>query len=174
MKRFFTLFLGLAALVALCPAHAAYPAPVRTLTCSSAQGDVTFNIGYFTFGATYNVNSNEAFGGAGRGGLQPLEVHVPLSTFATLLRPAVEGRHFESCTLTTPLADGSTATFVFKQAVIKGYLATGTSDPPAQYIDVQFGYESMMTAAPPRSSAQPGSLPSAPARQIKQSPRTAP
>ena len=165
MKRLFTLFLGLAALVALCPAHAAYPAPVRTLSCSSAQGDVTFNISYFTFGVTYNVSEGST--GAGRGGLQPLEVHVPLSTFATLLGPAVEGRHFESCTLTTPLADGSTATFVFKQAFIKEYIATGTSDPPAQYIVVQFGYANMMTAAPSRASAQPGSLPLAPTRPMK-------
>lgn len=146
MKRLFPSLPGLAALAALCLAQAANAAPVGSLSCTTNTGDIKFNVSFFTFGVTQTLNlgSSSSGAGAGKATYQPLEVHAALSTFATLLVPAVQGVAMQSCTLTTTLSDGSAATFEFKPVAIKELTAvgekTGTNETPAQYTDVQFEY----------------------------------
>jgi hypothetical protein len=149
VKRLFTPLPSLAALAVLCLAHAANAAPVGSLSCTTNTGDITFKVSFFTFGVTQTVNvGTGSGGGAGKATYQPLEVHAALSTFATLLVPAVQGVAMQSCTLTTTLSDGSPATFEFKPAAIKSLMAvgekTGTTETPAQYTDVQFEYQDVI------------------------------
>jgi hypothetical protein len=146
MKRFFASLPGLAALAALCLAHAANAAPVGSLSCTTNTGDITFKVSFFTFGLTQTLNIGTSSGGtgAGKATFQPLEVHAALSTFATLLVPAVQGVAMQNCMLTTAMSDGSTTTFEFKPVAIKALTVvaekTGTTETPAQYTDVQFEY----------------------------------
>ncbi len=146
MKRFFTSLPGLAALAALCLAHTANAAPVGSLSCTTSNGDIKFNVSFFTFGVaeTLNIGSGSSDAGAGKATFQPLEVHAALSTFATLLLPAVQGVAMENCMLTTAMPDGSTTTFEFKPVAIKALTVvaekTGTTETPAHYTDVQFEY----------------------------------
>ncbi|MGP8252088.1 MAG: hypothetical protein ACLQHF_08645 [Terracidiphilus sp.] len=146
MKRSFTSLPGLAALAALCLAHAANAVPVGSLSCTTNTGDIKFNVSFFTFGLTQTLNiGTGAGGGAGKATFQPLEVHAALSTFALLLVPAIDGSVMQSCTLTTAMPDGSTTTFEFKPVAIKALTVvaerTGTTETPAQYTDVQFEYD---------------------------------
>ena len=146
MKRLFTSLPGLAALAALCLAHAANAAPVGSLSCTTNTGDIKFNVSFFTFGLTQtlNIGTGTSGGGAGKATFQPLEVHAALSTFALLLVPAVQGSVMQNCTLTTSMPDGSTTTFEFKPVAIKALTVvaerTGTTETPAQYTDVEFDY----------------------------------
>jgi hypothetical protein len=147
VKRLFTSLPGLAALAALCLAHTANAAPIGSLSCTTSNsGDIKFNVSFFTFGLTdtANIGSAGTGTGAGKATFQPLEVHAALSTFATLLVPAVQGSVLQNCTLTTAMPDGSTTTFEFKPVAIKALTAvaerTGTTETPAQYTDVQFEY----------------------------------
>jgi hypothetical protein len=146
VKRFFTSLPGLAALAALCLAHVANAAPVGSLSCTTNNGDIKFNVSFFTFGVaqTLNIGSGTSGAGAGKATFQPLEVHAALSTFATLFLPAVQGVAMQNCMLTTAMTDGSTTTFEFKPVAIKMLTVvaekTGTTETPAQYVDVQFEY----------------------------------
>jgi hypothetical protein len=146
VKRLFTLLPALAAFAVLCLAHAANAASVGSLSCTETNGnDIKFNVSYFTFGLTQTANlSTGTGGGTGKATYQPLEVHAALSTFSTLLLPAVQRVAMQSCMLTTILNDGTTATFEFKPALIKELTVvaekTGTTETPAQYTDVQFAY----------------------------------
>ncbi len=151
MKRLFTSLPGLAALAALCLAHAANAAPVGSLSCTTSNsGDIKFNVSFFTFGLTQtaNIGTGTSGGGAGKATYQPLEVHAALSTFAMLLVPAVQGSVMQNCMLTTAMPDGSTTTFEFKPVVIKVLTVvaerTGTTETPAQYTDVQFEYADVL------------------------------
>ena len=144
MKRLFASLPGLAALAVLCLAHAANAAPVGSLSCASNAGDIKFNVSYFTFGVTETAGSASSGAGAGKATFQPLEVHAALSTFSTLFLPAVQGVAMHNCMLTTAMTDGSTTTFEFKPVSIKMLTVVaeraGTTETPAQYIDVQFEY----------------------------------
>jgi hypothetical protein len=144
VKRLFSLLPVLAAFAALCLAHAANAAPIGSLSCTTNTGDIKFNVSFFTFGLTQTINTTGGGGGAGKATYQPLEVHAALSTFATLLVPAVQGVAMQNCMLTTILTDGTTATFEFKPVLIKVLTVvaekTGTTETPAQYTDVQFAY----------------------------------
>lgn len=146
MKRLFPSLPGLAAFAALCLAQAANAAPVGSLSCTTNTGDFKFNVSFFTFGVTQTLNIGSSSGGAGAGKatFQALEVHAALSTFSTLLLPAVQGAVMQTCMLTTAMTDGSTTIFEFKPVAIKELTVvaekTGTTETPAQYTDVQFEY----------------------------------
>jgi hypothetical protein len=146
MKRFFSLLPGLAALAALCLAHAANAAPVGSLSCTTATGDFTFNVSYFTFGLTDTINIGSGSSGAGAGKItvQPLEVHAALSTFSMLIGPTRAGSEIRNCTLTTTMSDGSSTVFEFRPLVVKALTVvaekSGARDTRIQYTDVQFEY----------------------------------
>lgn len=143
MKSSFTFFLGLAVLAALCLAQNANAAPVGSLSCTTTNGDLAFNVSYFTVGITVPPPSSGGVG-AGKPTFQPLEVHAALATFETLLTSTSSGTHFDNCTLTTTLSDGATGKFVFKTVEIKSLTAvaerTGSNETPARYTDIEFDY----------------------------------
>lgn len=144
MKRFVSLPPGLAALAVLCLAHTANAAPIGSLTCVTNNGDITFNVSYFTFGITETAGNPGTGTGAGKATFQPLEVHAALSTFATLIGPTREGSEIRTCTLTTAMSDGSSTVFEFKPLIIKALTVvaekSGARDTRVQYTDVQFAY----------------------------------
>ena len=134
-------------LVALClfvviGATAAYARPVGTLECTSSNGQVKFNISYFTFGLanTLNIGSQSSGAGAGKVTFQPLDVHASLSTFASLADIASAGGYFQSCALTTTFRDGSATEFDFKLVAIQSLSASasmpGHFGEASRYTDV--------------------------------------
>jgi hypothetical protein len=145
VKRSFASILGLALFSVLCLAHTANAAPIGSLSCTTRNGDFAFNVSYFAFGLTQTRNiSTSTGGGAGKATSQPLEVHAALSTFATLLSPAVDGIEIRNCTLTTSMSDGTSTVFEFTPLVIKLLTVvaekTGARSSQSQYTDVQFEY----------------------------------
>ena len=130
----------------LSAASVASARPVGTLACTGSTGQIKFNVSFFTFGVEdpLNIGSQSSGAGAGKVTFQPLEVHAALSTFASLVGPATEGKDFQSCILTTAFGDGAQSEFEFKLVVISS-LAAAASSPaqqgePARYTDVKFEY----------------------------------
>ncbi len=140
-SRFFRLLI-----LVLCASTAAYARPVGTLQCSSSNGQVKFNISYFTFGLANatNLGSQSSGAGAGKVTFQPLEVHAALTTFASLADTASQGVPFQSCILSTTFRDGSEAQFEFKLVVISSLAASASmadhNGEAARYTDINFEY----------------------------------
>lgn len=146
MKKSSQLLLALVALALVSIAQSAHAVPVGTLTCSTSTDELKFNVSYFTFGLLNqdSIGSSSSGAGAGKVTFQPLEVHAALSTFGSLVSTASDGTHLESCSLTTRLADGTRATFLFKLLAIQSLTvvasSTGNRTEPAQYTDIKFLY----------------------------------
>ena len=145
MKNHRLLFAVVCAL-AFGAASVVYARPVGTLACTSSNGQVKFNVSYFTFGVATptNIGSGSSGAGAGKVTFEPLEVHAALSTFASLVDAASTGVAFQSCTLSTTFGDGSQAEFEFRPVVISSLTASanmpGHNGEPARYTDVNLVY----------------------------------
>lgn len=149
MKKSLCTLTGLAGMAILCLAQTVHATPVGSLSCATSTQQITFNISYFSFGLSQalNIGSQSSGAGAGQATPQPLEVHAALSTFVQLAAAAADGASMQQCTLTTMLADGDRAEFLFKLVDISSITAfaerTGNWRTPAQYTDVQLKYMSV-------------------------------